>query len=165
MSARLTSCLAGINGLLGRVPLSLAAFVARFSIAATFWKSGQTKVEGFAVDLVEGRVSIGMPRLSDSAVELFRDEYKLPLLPPELGAVLAAGAEHVFPVLLLLGLATRLSALALFGMTMVIQFLVYPGAYPTHGVWAAVLLYLMAYGGGALSLDHLVMRRRWCSRS
>jgi putative oxidoreductase len=146
--------------LCNRIPDSIIALIARFSIAAVFWKSGQTKVEGFAIDLFSGEFSLGWPRLSDSAVALFKDEYRLPLLPPELAAPMAAFAEHFFPILILLGLATRLSALALLGMTAVIQLLVYPGAYPTHGVWAAVLLYLVAHGPGKASVDHC-MAKRW----
>lgn len=142
-----------------RIPDSLIAFVGRFSIAAVFWKSGQTKIEGLAIDLIDGTFTLGLPRLSESAVALFRDEYRLPLIPPELAAPLAALAEHVFPVLILLGLATRFSALALLAMTLVIQIFVYPDAYPTHGVWAAVLLYLVAKGPGALSVDHWIARR------
>jgi putative oxidoreductase len=132
--------------------------LARFSIAAVFWKSGQTKVQGFAIDVVNGEYTLGWPRLSDSAIELFRDEYRLPLVPPELAAPLAAVAEHVLPVAILLGLATRLSALALVGMTMTIQLLVYPDAYPTHGTWAAVLLYLTVHGPGKVSLDHWIAK-------
>jgi putative oxidoreductase len=143
---------------MARIPEDLIALLGRFSIAAVFWKSGQTKIEGFAVDLVEGRVQLGWPRLSDSAVALFQYEYDLPLLSPELGAVLAALGEHLLPVLLLLGLGTRFAALGLLVMTAVIQFLVYPGAYATHGVWAAVLLYLMARGPGRISLDQLIGR-------
>jgi putative oxidoreductase len=101
----------------------------------------------------------GLPRLSDSVVALFRDEYKLPLMPPELAAPMAAFAEHLFPLLILIGLATRFSALALLVMTATIQFLVYPDAWPTHGVWAAVLLFIAARGPGAVSLDHLIARR------
>lgn len=149
-----------VIGWLDRIPHSLIAFIARFSIAATFWLSGQTKVEGFAIDLVHGTFQPGIPRLSASAVDLFRDEYALPLIPPELAAHLAATAEHVFPVLILIGLGTRYSALALLGMTLVIQTFVYPGAYPTHGTWAAVLLYLIARGPGAISVDHWLARRR-----
>lgn len=145
--------------LLSRLPDTLIALVGRFSIAAVFWKSGQTKIEGLAIDLVDGQFALGWPHLSASALDLFRDEYHLPLIPPELAAPLAAFAEHLFPLLLLIGLATRFSALALLGMTLVIQLFVYPGAYPTHGVWAAVLLYLAARGPGALSLDHLIARR------
>jgi putative oxidoreductase len=91
---------------------------------------------------------------------LFRDEYQLPLLAPELGATLAALGEHALPLLILLGLGTRFAALGLLVMTAVIQLLVYPGAWPTHGVWAAVLLWLMALGPGAVSLDHWLARRR-----
>ena len=145
--------------LLGRTPDSLIALLGRFSIAAVFWKSGQTKVEGLVIDIVNGEFSLGLPRLAGSAVELFRDEFRLPLIPPELAAPLAAFAEHLFPLLLLVGLATRFSALALLAMTLTIQLFVYPDAYPTHGVWAAVLLYLIARGPGAFSIDHLLARR------
>lgn len=141
------------------VPNSLVAFVARFSIAAVFWKSGQTKIQGLSIDIVSGDVTLGWPRLSDSVVALFKEEYRLPLIAPEIAAPMAAFAEHLFPVMILLGLATRMSALALLGMTLTIQIFVYPDAYPTHGTWAAVLLYLMAHGPGRLSLDHWIARR------
>lgn len=145
---------------LARFPHSLLAALARFSIAAVFWKSGQTKIEGLEIDLIEGAFRVGWPKLSASAVDLFRDEYRLPLLAPEMAAVIAAFAEHLFPLLLLLGLATRLSALALLGMTLVIQVLVYPGAYATHGTWAVALLYLITQGPGRFSLDHWLAGRR-----
>lgn len=148
-----------LAGLLSRLPDTWIALLARFSIAAIFWKSGQTKIQGFALDIVSGEFHPGWPRLSDSVVDLFRDEYKLPLLPPDLAAIMAASAEHLFPALILLGLATRFSALALLGMTATIQVFVYPDAWPTHGVWAAVLLYLVARGPGPMALDHLVARR------
>lgn len=148
-----------ISSGLARIPDTLIAIVARFSIAAVFWKSGQTKVEGLAIDIVSGEFTLGWPRLSDSAVFLFAEEYRLPLVPPELAALAAAGAEHLFPLLLLIGLATRLSALALLVMTLTIQVFVYPSAYALHGVWAAVLLFLMAHGPGMVSLDHWIARR------
>ena len=144
--------------LLEMIPRSLIAFIARFSIAAVFWKSGQTKVEGLAIDLFDGSFQLGVPHLADSTIPLFQSEYHLPLLSPELAAHLAAFAEHVFPMLILIGFATRFSALALLGMTLTIQLFVYPDAYPTHGTWAAVLLYLMATGPGKLSIDHLIAR-------
>ncbi len=118
----------------------LLALAARFGIAGVFWLSGRTKVEGWFT-------------ISDGAVALFADEYQLPLLPPVAGAHLAAVAEHLFPILLVLGLATRVSALALLAMTAVIQFLVYPSAWPTHLVWATALLYLAGRGAGRLALD------------
>ena len=149
----------GLCALFRRIPHTLIALLGRFSIAAVFWKSGQTKIEGLAIDLVGGQFELGWPRLSETAVELFRSEYRLPFLSPEWAAPMAAIAEHIFPVLLLAGLATRLSALALLGMTLTIQIFVYPDAYPTHGVWAAVLLYLVARGPGKLSLDHWLARR------
>ena len=129
-----------IDALIGH---DLLAVIARLSIASLFLQSGRTKVDGWI-------------HVSDSAVELFRDEYKLPLLSPELAAHVAAYAEHLFPVLLVLGLFTRLSALALLGMTAVIQIFVYPDAWPTHLSWAGLLLYLIGSGGGALSVDRLL---------
>lgn len=158
VSARVLTLNHASIALFSRIPQSFIAFLGRFSIAATFWQSGQTKVEGFAIDLIHGRFQWGMPHLSESAVELFRDEYALPLIPPEWAAHMAATAEHVFPVLLLIGLGTRYSALALLGMTLVIEIFVYPDAYPTHGLWAAVLIYLIARGPGAFSIDHLLAR-------
>ncbi|MDD5028732.1 MAG: DoxX family protein [Rhodoferax sp.] len=155
----LTDLAHSLIDLFTRIPHSLLALLARFSIAAVFWKSGQTKVQGFAIDLVNGEFVLGWPRLSDSVVGLFRSEYNLPLIRPEIAATLAATAEHIFPVLLLLGLATRFSALALLGMTLTIQLFVYPDAYPTHGTWAVVLLFLLVHGPGKLSVDYWVARR------
>lgn len=148
-----------VIALFSRIPHSLIAFLARFSIGAVFWMSGQTKVQGFVVNLATGEVKLGWPHLSDSAVALFRDEYKLPFIPPELAAPMAATAEHLFPLLLLLGLGTRFSALALLGMTAVIEIFVYPDAYPTHGTWAAIFLFLIARGPGVFSIDHLLAMR------
>jgi len=148
-----------VLGVMNRIPHSVIALLGRFSIAAVFWSSGQTKVEGFALNFVSGEFQPGWPRLSDSALALFREEYKLPFLSPEIAAPMAAAAEHLLPILLLVGLATRFSALGLLVMTLVIQLFVYPGAYATHGTWAAVLLYLVARGPGAFSLDHLLARR------
>jgi putative oxidoreductase len=141
------------------IPHSAIALLARFSIAMTFWLSGQTKIEGLVLDPVGRTVEFGIPRISGNALELFRSEYALPLIPPDLAAVMAAVAEHVFPLLLLIGLASRLSAFALLLMTLVIQLFVYPDAVATHGLWAAAMLYIMARGPGRVSLDHLIARR------
>jgi putative oxidoreductase len=156
---RIAHLLRQASQLLECIPYSAIALLARFSIAAVFWLSGQTKVQGFALNFISGDFHLGWPMLSDSALTLFREEYRLPLIPPELGAVLAATGEHVLPLLLLFGLGTRFAALGLLGMTLVIQLLIYPGAYPTHGTWAALLLLLAARGGGVLSLDHWLARR------
>jgi len=127
----------------GLVSHALLAAIARISIAAVFLQSGRTKVDGWL-------------HVSDSAIELFRDEYKLPLVSPELAAHLSAYAEHLFPVLLVLGLFTRLSAIALLGMTTVIEVFVYPDAWPTHLSWAGLLLYLIARGAGSISMDRIL---------
>lgn len=158
--ARVAALLQRLHGAMARIPETLVALLGRVAVAGVFWRSGQTKVEGFALNLVDGTFAPGVPRLSGAAVDLFRDEYRLPWIAPEVAAPLVAFAEHLFPLLLLLGLATRLSAAALLAMTAVIQVFVYPGAWPTHGVWAAVLLWLMVRGPGGISLDHLLARRR-----
>ena len=121
-------------------PHSLIALAARLALAGIFWMSGRTKVEGVFT-------------ITDTTYLLFREEYKLPLIPPEWAAQMATVAEHVFPVLLVLGLFTRLSALALLGMTLVIQVFVYPDAWPTHLSWAGLMLYLAGRGAGNVSLD------------
>ncbi|KJK24414.1 DoxX family protein [Burkholderiaceae bacterium 16] len=117
--------------------------VARLGIASVFFLSGRTKVEGFLT-------------IKASTYTLFASEYPLPLIPPDVAAHLATWSEHLFPVLLVLGLFTRLSAVALFGMTAVIEIFVYPDAWPTHLSWAGLLLPLIAYGGGAWSLDRVL---------
>lgn len=119
---------------------SLLVLVARLSIAAIFFMSGRTKVNGFLT-------------ITPSTYELFRTEYSLPFFSPELAAHLATYSEHLFPLLIVLGLLSRLSAFALLGMTFVIQVFVYPDAWPTHFSWAGLLLLIVARGGGAMSLD------------
>jgi putative oxidoreductase len=141
-----------------RIPYSAVALLARFSVAAVFWQSAQTKVQGLALNFVTGEFQLGWPQLSDSALALFQDEYRLPLLAPAVAAPLAAVAEHGLSALLLLGLGTRLAALGLLGMTAVIQVFVYPGAYATHGTWAALLLMLLARGPGVVALDAVLPR-------
>lgn len=124
---------------LSRIPLGFDALLSRVAIAQMFWASGETKVDGFA--------------LKPGTVDLFREEYHLPLVPPEVAAPMAAIAEHVFPILLVLGLATRFSALALLGMTAVIQIFVYPESWTVHILWAAILIHLIRVGGGPIALD------------
>lgn len=129
------------------LPDALLLLVARLSIAAIFFLSGRTKVEGLL-------------HITDSTYFLFENEYALPLIPPHIAAMAATGAEHLFPLLLVLGLGTRVSALALLAMTATIQIFVYPDAWPTHLSWAAILLPLVARGGGAISVDALLARRQ-----
>jgi putative oxidoreductase len=124
------------------IPYSFVALVSRFAIASVFWRSGQTKVQGF--------------HIREETFDLFREEYKVPLLPPDVAAYMSTTAEHVLPVLLVLGLASRLSAIGLLFMTMVIQLFVYPSGWPDHILWISILLTIIARGPGAISLDHLL---------
>ncbi|GIX19147.1 DoxX family protein [Erythrobacter cryptus] len=130
----------------------LTLLFVRVVLAGIFWRSGRTKVEeGSLLDI------------SDTTRFLFENDYSGVPLPPDLAAVMATYSEHLFPILLVLGLFTRLSALALLGMTLVIQFFVYPDAWwPVHSLWVALALVLIMRGGGALALDALLLR--WCKR-
>ena len=122
------------------LPQSALLLVQRLGIASIFFYSGRTKVDGLLT-------------VNDTAFELFRSDYALPLVKPEIAAYAATYSEHLFPILLVHGLFTRLSALALLTMTLVIEIFVYPDAWPTHLSWAGLLLPLIALGGGKLSLD------------
>jgi putative oxidoreductase len=128
--------------LLDRVPYALLALPLRLGAAAVFWNSAMAKLANW-----------------DTTIDLFTEEYKVPLLPPELAANLALSIELTTPVLLVLGLFTRPAALVLLGMTTVIEIFVYPLAWPTHIQWAAMLLMLLCRGAGPLSLDHVVWQR------
>jgi putative oxidoreductase len=131
--------------LLERIPYTLLALPLRVAIATVFWNSAQAHLANW-----------------DTTLELFSDEYKVPLLPPEFAANMAVAIEVTAPVLLVLGLATRAAALVLLGMTTVIEVFVYPQAWPTHIQWAAMMLIVLCRGAGTLSIDHLIWR--WCHR-
>lgn len=128
-----------LRDLCHRVPDAPLLFASRVFVAAIFWQSGRTKVDGWA--------------LNDSTAYLFAEEYRLPLIDPLLAAQLAAIAEHVFPLLLVLGIGSRLAAAALLSITLVIQCFVYPDAWATHGTWAALLAWVVFRGPGQWSLD------------
>lgn len=128
-----------------RVPHDLIAITARIGIGTTFLRAGLLKLDGWS---------------NGNTLALFTDEYKLPLLPPKLAAMMAMSAELTLPLLLFTGLATRFAALGMLVMTLVIEIFVYPNAFDTHGVWAAVLLYLIRFGAGTFSADHLIARSR-----
>jgi putative oxidoreductase len=145
-SSGLASLINRVFALFEKTPHSAIALLARISVGATFWMSGQTKVTGFM--------------LADGTVDLFRDEYRLPLIDPAIAAVLAAISEHLFSALLIIGFASRFAALALLGMTFVIEIFVYPDAWAIHGTWATCFLIIIARGPGAISLDHLLFGRR-----
>jgi putative oxidoreductase len=130
-----------LRAALGRFPLALLQLLFRFSIAAVFWNSGMTKLASWQTTIV-----------------LFRDEYRVPVLPPELAATLAASVELTCPVLLVLGLGARLATLPMLGMTFVIETFVYPQDWIEHLGWASFLLFILTRGPGLLSLDHLIAR-------
>lgn len=138
----LTVRLFRLRSLLESVPYSVLAIPLRLAVATVFWNSGTAKLASW-----------------DTTLQLFADEYRLPLLPPELAATMAASIELTTPVLLILGLLTRPAAFVLLGMTSVIEIFVYPQAWPTHIQWAAMLLILLCRGPGRFSLDQLIWSR------
>lgn len=131
-----------VVALLEAIPHDLIAVVARISIGTVFWRSAMTKIDGLS--------------LKPGTFFLFENDYRLPLLPPDVAAYLATATELTMPLLLWSGLLTRFAATVLLIMTLVIEIFVYPNAFDTHGVWAVTLLYLMKYGSGRFSLDHVV---------
>ena len=136
--------LAFVPDLIARLlPAPVISLIIRVAIAAVFFLSGRTKVEGLL-------------DITDSTYSLFATEYQVPLIPSDIAAHLATYSEHLFPILIVLGLMTRVSALALLGMTLVIQIFVYPLGWPTHLLWGALLLYIVRFGAGPLSLDRLL---------
>ena len=124
----------------------LLPLVARLGVAAVFFQSGRTKVEGLLT-------------ITPGAYQLFEEDYRVPLLSPDFAAHLATYAEHLLPILLVIGLFTRLSAAGLLVMTIVIEVFVYPDAWPTHLSWTGLLLPLLARGGGSLSVDRVLKIR------
>ena len=122
----MTDLLARARDRLEAVPYTLLALPLRLAVATVFWNSGMTKLANW-----------------NTTIALFTDEYRLPLLPPELAATMAASIELSTPVLLVLGLLTRPAAAVLLGMTAIIEIFVYPLAWPTHIQWAAMLLVLL----------------------
>jgi putative oxidoreductase len=131
--------LATVTGLLQRLPLPLIQLLFRLAIAAVFLKGGLAKTANWML-----------------TVQLFADEYQVPVLPPEIAAMVAVTFEFGCSALLVLGLATRLATLPLLGMLAVIQTFVYPNAWSDHLTWGSILLFLLTRGGGALSLDWLL---------
>lgn len=123
------------------VPYWVLALPLRFALAWIFWNAGQVKLIDW-----------------QRTIELFRDEYRVPLLPPQLAASLALSIEIAGPILLVLGLFTRAAVLVMLGMTAVIQTFVYPDAWPTHLQWTAMMLVLLCRGAGVVSLDNLIWR-------
>lgn len=130
-----------------RFPLSIILLAGRIGVGATFFKAGLLKYRSF-----------------EFAVKLFQDEYRVPLLDPAVAARIAMIQELTIPILLFLGLATRIATIPLLGMIAVIQIFVYPNAYNDHLVWGSILVLLLTRGPGVLSVDHLIARM-WRSRT
>jgi putative oxidoreductase len=136
----------------GKIPEAIMLILVRISLAGVFWRSGRSKVE-------EG----SWFTISENALYQFADEpfNHVPLLSPDFAAHITFAAEHLFPILLVVGLFTRVSALALLGMTLVIQTFVFPEAWwSVHIIWVALALVLVVRGGGTLSLDAFLKGRR-----
>lgn len=140
-----------VSDLGSKLPADLVALVSRLAVATVFWKSAQTKINGWTFLDQQWKFF----NLNDSTFTLFEYEYAIPLLPPEIAAYMASAAEFFLSLAVAFGLFTRLSALGLLGMTAVIQIFVYPDAWPTHIVWIVGMLYLIKYGPGRFSIDHI----------
>ena len=141
MKSGVTGIVRQIYELLGWLPLSVIQLMARCSLAVIFWRSGETKSANW-----------------DLTVQLFANEYKVPVLPPDIAAHIAYTFEHYTPMFLVAGLLTRVAVLPLIGMTLVIQTFVYPQAWPDHLTWMTMMLLLLSRGAGAVSLDHLAKK-------
>jgi putative oxidoreductase len=126
---------------LARFPLSIIQLAGRIGVGATFFKAGLLKYHSW-----------------EFTIRLFQEEYRVPLLDPAVAARIAMVQELTTPILLFLGLATRLATLPLLGMIAVIQTFVYPNAYNEHLVWGAILVLLLTRGPGVFSLDHVISR-------
>jgi putative oxidoreductase len=146
--------LLGITAWCKRIPDWLIQLMARAAIFTVFWRSAQTKIDGWEIF---GQ-NLQFFNVTSTTVFLFENEYDLPLLPPELAAYMATFGEFFLSLFILLGFATRLSALGLLIMTLVIQVLVYPEAWPTHVLWAGLLLYLLKFGAGKMSIDQMLIK-------
>ena len=131
----------GLTTWLGSFPRSVVELGLRAGVAAVFFKSGLSKIANWEL-----------------TVQLFAEEYAVPVLSPEVAAYLATAAELICPVLLVLGLAARLGALALLAMTAVIQIFVYPSSWAEHLLWASIFVYVLTQGAGKLSLDYAIKR-------
>jgi putative oxidoreductase len=152
--------ISGLIDLFSRIPHSVLALLGRFAVGLVFWRSGQTKLEGYQFCFPGTSCFKANPfSLGENTFVLFENEYHVPLLPSWLAAHGASLAEFVLPVLLFIGLGTRFAALGLLAMTLVIQIFVYPGAYVLHGTWAAILIMLLKFGPGKIALDHLIWKR------
>lgn len=127
---------------LAAFPMSVIELGLRVGVGMVFWKSAMTKLASW-----------------DITIQLFADEYALPVLPPEVAAYMGTTVEILGAVLLILGLGARFGALALLGLTATIQLLVYPENWPDHLFWASALLLVLTRGAGKLSLDHVIARR------
>lgn len=161
-----------VFGMIGRVVThDVIAFFMRLTIAGVFWRSLLTKVETFGLlgytelinDFPVERYHLKLPALPldlrPATITQFRNDFALPLIPADVAAWMATLGEFVLPILLVFGLLTRFAAAGLLAMTLVIQIFVFPGAWwSAHALWAALLIYLIARGGGGWSLDHLASR-------
>lgn len=131
--------IASLIELVSRVPLSIHQLLFRLAVAGVFLRAGLLKIASW-----------------ESTLALFRDEYRVPLLPPAIAAIMSSTVEVGCSALLVVGLGTRLATLPMLGMITTIQLFVYPQAWSEHLIWSSILLFLLTRGGGEFSLDHVL---------
>jgi len=165
MMDKICKMMAAFKAIMRAIPQSFILFMARIGMAGIFWRSGMTKitfneegVAGFSLSALWNVLSLDWT-VNSNVYMLFEYEYDLPLLPFDWAANMAVAAELILPILLILGFFTRYAALSLLVMALVIQIFVLPGSWPDHALWMAAALYLMAKGGGRLSVDHIFFRK------
>jgi len=153
------------TGVMSKIPVGAISLLARLVMASIFWKSAMTKIAlndagggDFSLSQIWNVISLDWT-VMDSTYMLFEYEYDLPVLPANWAAHMALSAEILLPIALVLGLFTRFAALAMLGMTLVIQIFVYPNLWSVHGLWAVALLLIMTKGAGRLSLDYVLCRK------
>lgn len=165
MMEKITNILGVTTSYMAKIPASGVSLLARFMMASIFWKSAITKIafeedglSEFSLAQIWNVVTLNWT-VSDNTYMLFEYEYALPIVPTELGAHIALTAEILLPMALIMGLFTRYAALALLGMTTVIQVFVYPNLWSVHGLWAIALLVIITHGGGRLSVDNFLCKK------
>lgn len=156
MSNQLCKILKPIDNIMASIPEWAVNIGMRLAVFSVFWSAVQNKIVGLTI----GGQHFAFWSLTDNTFLLFDFEYSLPLIPSTLAAYLGTFGEFFLSLMILLGFMTRYAAVGLMVMTLVIQFLVYPGAWwSVHIMWVAMLAYLIRNGGGLISVDNFLLKR------